>query len=158
MSSECIITVCVSDSNCVGWGCTASLRSGDVLGNQGGAYTPVPHGEGPLLFCIMGLEQGVSWPGCWRSNNCHAAVTSCPLHFLGKQTELCLSQSLSVNVVHCVPVVTKGTRALCMGLVPASGQLRLNWLPLVPKPDTFSESEIRPPCHHLYFNDRYHLP
>lgn len=60
LSSECPITVCVSDSNCVGLGWMASLKSRAVLGNQGGICTPHSQLREASLPYSVCLDRGLA--------------------------------------------------------------------------------------------------
>lgn len=59
LSSECPITVCVSDSNCVGLGWMASLKSRAVLGNQGSICNPQPQPREPSWPYNVCLDQEI---------------------------------------------------------------------------------------------------
>lgn len=59
LSSECPITVCVSDSNCVGLEWMAPLKSRAVLGSQGGICSPHSKLREASLPYSVCLDQGI---------------------------------------------------------------------------------------------------
>lgn len=84
--------VCISNSNCVGQGCMASLKSRAVLENEVG-LAPLGPIEGTLRGLAVYLEQSTSWPGCWRSKDCHVQCYYMFPALSEEQNELSLSGS-----------------------------------------------------------------